>query len=265
MIRTFTVALVMLALVRVCPAQAPVQELNVVVDPYESPFQGTPEVPVQRTVINGAGQSLMISTEGRVITTMQMDSPNGGNPVVPDQPSPGVMPPESSGGRRGLKARWVPTLPKEYEARDKNGDGQIGMYEWDRSKYAEFMKLDRNGDGFLTPQELNGKGQAFGVKTRRDQEAIPNPGNLLSFNDKLDQTYVVTVTGRTTGSVWGTGTYTTDSDLATAAVHAGVLKDGETGSVHVTIVKSPPQFTGSSANGINSNGWQSFPAAFTVR
>lgn len=52
------------------------------------------------------------------------------------------------------KSRIVPRLPSEYLARDKNGDGQIGLYEWDRAKYAEFVKLDKNGDGFLTASEL---------------------------------------------------------------------------------------------------------------
>lgn len=45
-------------------------------------------------------------------------------------------------------------LPEQYRARDKDRDGQIGLYEWSRSDYSGFQKLDRNGDGFLTPQEL---------------------------------------------------------------------------------------------------------------
>lgn len=52
------------------------------------------------------------------------------------------------------KSRYVPELPSEFNARDKNGDGQIALYEWDRKKYSEFVKLDKNGDGFLTPAEL---------------------------------------------------------------------------------------------------------------
>jgi hypothetical protein len=37
---------------------------------------------------------------------------------------------------------------------DLNKDGQIGLYEWDRAKYAEFFALDKNRDGLLTPQEV---------------------------------------------------------------------------------------------------------------
>lgn len=48
----------------------------------------------------------------------------------------------------------VIALPDEYKSRDTNGDGQIGLYEWPRTDFATFRKLDVNGDGFITPREL---------------------------------------------------------------------------------------------------------------
>jgi hypothetical protein len=170
--------------------------------------------------------------------------------------------------RRTNKPRMVPILPKEYEARDKNGDGQIGMYEWERSKYSEFARLDKNGDGFLTPQELNNKGNVFGARGRSgvlEKDAQPAPGSMSAYNDKIGESFSFVVTGRAGGSVWGTGTYTTDSSLAAVAVHAGILKEGEKGVVTVTMVESPAQFEGSTANGVTSGAWGQYPAAYTVR
>ncbi len=92
----------------------------------------------------------------------------------------------------------------------------------------------------------------------------PDPGNLLSFHGLIGKTLAFKVTGRGDGSVYGTGIYTTDSNLATAAVHAGVLKAGETGIVRIAMIASPPTFTSSTQNGISSNGWGVYPAAYQV-
>jgi hypothetical protein len=51
-------------------------------------------------------------------------------------------------------------LPEEYRSKDKDKDGQIGMYEWSRTDYATFRKLDLNGDGFITPLELSRAGRS---------------------------------------------------------------------------------------------------------
>lgn len=69
------------------------------------------------------------------------------------------------GGPRGPSGNATPAkaappppvnlkLPANYAAFDKDGDNQIGMYEWDRGRLAEFLALDRNGDGFITAREL---------------------------------------------------------------------------------------------------------------
>src|ERR1700710_91297 len=50
--------------------------------------------------------------------------------------------------------------------------------------------------------------------------ALPDPGNLTDYRDKVGQTFVFTVTGASDGSVYGDGVYTDDSQIATAAVHA---------------------------------------------
>jgi hypothetical protein len=91
-----------------------------------------------------------------------------------------------------------------------------------------------------------------------------DPGNLLGMHGSIGKTFAFRVTGRIDGSVYGTGIYTTDSSLATAAVHAGVLKSGETGVVRVTMINSPAAFTATSQNGVTSYPWGPYPAAYQI-
>src|SRR5205085_7931697 len=58
--------------------------------------------------------------------------------------------------------------------------------------------------------------------------AQPDPGSLSNFAQETGKSFHFTVTGNANGTIYGSDVYTTDSTLATAAVHAGVLKMGET-------------------------------------
>lgn len=233
----------------------------------QEPAVDVPNVIVPEIEFSGPANLnvLTIRPDGQLVVVEDPFS----EPLTLPQPviAPAIpVPAATSTLRRTGSQRISQPLPQGYVARDKNGDGQIGLYEWDRAKYAEFAKLDRNGDGFLTAQELGAKSTAVQSRLRLgpDKPALPNPGNLTAYNSKIGETFTFTVTGQASGSIWGTGTYTTDSSLATAAVHSGVLKDGETGNVRVSIIQSPSQFMASTANGVTSSPWQAFSAAYTV-
>lgn len=90
-------------------------------------------------------------------------------------------------------------------------------------------------------------------------------GSLMPYRERIGDKFYFEITGRSGSSIWGTEVYTLDSDLCTAAVHIGALKDGETGIVQVTIVKSPEQHESSTLNGIRSSSWGSYPASYTVQ
>jgi hypothetical protein len=111
-------------------------------------------------------------------------------------------------------------------------------------------------------RSLTGAGAPRVTEVALDVQA--DPGNLLGLHGSIGKTFAFRVTGRVDGSVYGTGTYTTDSSLAAAAVHAGVLKSGETGVVRVTMIPSPPAFTASSQNGVTSYPWGPYPAAYQI-
>jgi len=94
--------------------------------------------------------------------------------------------------------------------------------------------------------------------------ALPDPGSMTQYNNQIGKTFYFTVTGANNGALYGTGVHTTDSSIATAAVHGGILKLGQTGVVKVTVVPSPQQFVGSTQHGITSSNWNQYPAAYKI-
>jgi hypothetical protein len=85
-----------------------------------------------------------------------------------------------------------------------------------------------------------------------------DPGNLNYIGLAAGDVRYFQVTGSTSGWVWGTDVYTTDSNLATAAVHAGILKAGSTGLVKVTILRGQSSHSGSTRNGVTSMNYGSW-------
>lgn len=74
----------------------------------------------------------------------------------------------------------------------------------------------------------------------------------------------VQVTGAASGSVWGSGPYTTDSSLGAAAVHAGVLKEGETAVIKLRVKADAGGYTGSTKNGVSTSDWGPYQGCFEV-
>jgi hypothetical protein len=95
-------------------------------------------------------------------------------------------------------------------------------------------------------------------------DARPGPVNLSAYRDQVGKAFFFLVTGSRAGVVWGTDLYTDDSDLATAAVHAGVLKGGESGVVKVTVLKGEENFLGSQRHGVTSMMYGAFPGSYRV-
>ena len=125
--------------------------------------------------------------------------------------------------------------------------------------------------GRLTTTEFKVRTYAFGeqplklatvrsLRTRTADEADDGPvtpwtGSMAPFASQQGKTFRVRVTGQAGGGLWGTGTYTMDSYLPAAAIHAGALKPGETGVVKFKIVPSPQAYQGSTQNGVTSGNY----------
>lgn len=65
----------------------------------------------------------------------------------------------------------------------------------------------------------------------------------------------------TSGSVWGSGPYTTNSAICPAARHAGVI-GSRGGTVTLRAAPGRSSYAGSEANGVSTGDWGSYPTSF---
>ena len=96
-------------------------------------------------------------------------------------------------------------------------------------------------------------------------QPIPAPPNITGIEGQTGQALIFRVTGSTEGTVWGTDTYTDDSSIAAAAVHAGVLQPGETGVVMLTLQDGAPNYSGSSRFGIESENYGDWGRSYAIQ
>jgi hypothetical protein len=89
---------------------------------------------------------------------------------------------------------------------------------------------------------------------------------LGSLRDYAGASFDIELTGtsRRAAAVWGTDVYTDDSSIAAAAVHAGVLRDGERGIVRVTLLPGSNDYQGSMRNGVTSASWGEWGGGFRL-
>jgi len=90
------------------------------------------------------------------------------------------------------------------------------------------------------------------------------PANMHGLCETVGTIYYFRVTGVTEGQLWGTDIYSGDSTIGAAAVHAGLLKPGETAFLRVTVVMPPEQFPGTVRNGVTSTEYGRYQYAWRL-
>ncbi len=165
-----------------------------------------------------------------------------------------------------LREKFVEKFPNEHLL-----EHDLDVIHTDDAKFA----------GHLEVQSLHVWTSQFGAKTLNIVDLVgiktapthhaddaltvrADPGDLSEFAEEMGKSFLFRVTGDRVGTIYGNNTYTTDSKLATAAVHAGILKHGETGVVKVTIVEGLGFYQSATRNGVTSNGWNAFPTAYRM-
>jgi hypothetical protein len=90
------------------------------------------------------------------------------------------------------------------------------------------------------------------------------PTNMHGLCETVGAIYYFRVTGVTEGQLWGTDIYSGDSTIGAAAVHAGLLKPGETDFLKVTVVTPPERFPGMFRNGVTSTEYGRYQYAWKL-
>lgn len=127
----------------------------------------------------------------------------------------------------------------QYEASTRNGITSRSYGSWSLSY--EFVDVDQ------------------------EQILIQDPGNLNNYRGFVGQSLAFLVTGDTGRGIWGTDIYTIDSHLATASVHAGILREGETGVVLVEFLPGQDSYWGTSNFGVSSSSFGSYPFSYSLK
>jgi LCCL domain len=90
------------------------------------------------------------------------------------------------------------------------------------------------------------------------------PSSMHGLCDVTGAVYYFRVTGVAEGQVWGTDTYTRDSVLGAAAVHAGLLQPGETAVLRMTVVPPLDRYPGTVRNGVTTTDYGPFEHAWRL-
>ena len=134
---------------------------------------------------------------------------------------------------------------------------------------ARYDGSPRNG---VASQSFGSFDGSFRVERAQEPWIVELPGGedasrlvqVSALRRNPGSSFVVQVVGAATGLVWGTGSYTDDSSIAAAAVHAGLLKPGELGFLRVTVGPGRESYAASERNGIRSQAYGPFEGSFRL-
>ncbi|MCA9522190.1 MAG: hypothetical protein KC609_14520 [Myxococcales bacterium] len=88
--------------------------------------------------------------------------------------------------------------------------------------------------------------------------------NALAYKASIGATFsfICPAGGSLSKSVYGTGSYTVDSGICVAAVHAGLINPGNGGVVKIRITPGLAAYVGSSRHGVSTRSWGRYHTSF---
>ncbi|QYG95473.1 hypothetical protein HC251_09085 [Iamia sp. SCSIO 61187] len=139
-------------------------------------------------------------------------------------------------------------------ADEGDDEGEDGSTTTEADETTETTAPDTSGEG----QEGTGAPDAEQPDVSWDLDAVEHRGD-----DGKRIAYLCPPDGDPSATVWGTGTYTDDSSVCAAAVHAGIINPIEGGRVIIEIAPGEESYEGTEANGVASQDYAEWAGSFT--
>ncbi len=139
-----------------------------------------------------------------------------------------------------------------YVGSEANG---IKTSKW--GSYASSFYFEGHGDGKCAAAPAQPAAAAGGVA-----QGGACPSTIGGFaNAAATNEFSCTCPAQTSGSVYGTGIYTTDSNLCRAALHAGAIS-ASGGAIKAKRAPGCSKYVGTAANGVSTTSWGSYGNSF---
>ncbi len=123
------------------------RELSKIAEKYEKNFGSPMPREIQDAVLRSGDSARDIIATQRAVSAAQ-------NEATKPKTSTSKSAAKSQRSKVVQGVRYPDGLPDWFAVADRDHDGQVGLYEWDRNRFDEFSKWDSNGDGLLEPREV---------------------------------------------------------------------------------------------------------------
>jgi len=152
-----------------------------------------------------------------------------------------------------------------YEGSTRNGVSSTSYGEWGGS----FVFIDRSGKEItLAPKQVvapvaSAPPVVAAPKEQIQEEAVDWGTDASTWSAVVGERVSLTLPpDGSARTIWGTGVYTDDSSIGTAAVHMGLITFAQGGKVTIEIRAGYESYEGSSLNGVSSDAYGAWDASF---
>ena len=128
---------------------------------------------------------------------------------------------------------------------------------------SSYPSITRNG---VTSIKYGSYAGSYKLSASDQNEVLVAPEHMKSFRGQNGKSFTFRVTGKTDGRIWGgqNNVYTDDSNIATAVVHAGILRAGQSGNVVIKVMSGQASYPSLSRNGVKSISYGKYDGSYQI-